>query len=54
MQGFGEECVALDGADFKYNTDVALAGLTAIPNVVIDPIKRNEEGSLEDVTLSSN
>ena len=51
IQGFREDCVALDGEDFKYNSDVA--GLTAIHKVVFDPIQRNGDGTLEDVTLSS-
>ena len=46
-----EDCVALDGEDFKYDSGVA--GLTAICNVVFDPIRRNNDGTLEDVTLSS-
>ena len=51
IQGFREDCVALDGEDFKYNSDVA--GLTAIRNVVFDPIRKGKDGTLEDVTLSS-
>ena len=51
VQGFRDDCLALDGADFKYTSDVA--GLTAIRNVVFDPIRRNADGSLQDVALSS-
>ena len=51
IQGFREDCVVLDGEDFKYNSDVA--GLTAIRNVVFDPIRRNDDSTLEDITLSS-
>ena len=51
IQGFREDCVVLNGEDFKYNSDVA--GLTAIRNIVFDPIRHNSDGTLEDVTLSS-
>ena len=51
IQGFREDCLALDGADFKYNSDVA--GLMAIHNVMFDPIKCNTDGSLDDIMLSS-
>ena len=51
IQGFREDCVTLDGEDFKYNSDVA--GLAAIRNIVFDLIRRNSYGMLGDVTLSS-
>ena len=51
IQGFREHCLALDGADFKYNSDVA--GLTAIWTVIFDPIPLKPDGNPEDVTLSS-
>ena len=51
IQGFREDCVVLNGEDFKYNSDVA--GLTAIRNIVFDLIRRNSDGTLEDVTLLS-
>ena len=51
IQGFREDCVALDSEDFKYNSDVA--GLMVIRNVVFNPIRRNIDGMLEDVMLSS-
>ena len=41
----------IDGKDFKHNSDVA--GLTAIRNIVFDPIRRNNDGTLEDITLLS-
>ena len=47
IQGFREDCVALDGEGFKYNSDVA--GLTAIRNAVFDPVWRNSDGTLKDV-----
>ena len=43
--------MALDGEDFKYNSDVT--GLAAIRNIAFDPIRRNNDSMLEDVTLSS-
>ena len=51
IKGFREDCLALDGADFKYNSDVA--GLTVIWNVIVDPIPLKPDGNPEDVTLSS-
>ena len=51
IQGFREDCVTLDSEDFKYNSDVA--GLTAICNVIFDPIWHNSDSTLKDIMLSS-
>ena len=51
IQGFREDCVALDGEDFKYKLDVV--GLAAIRNIVFDLIRCNSDSTLEDVTLLS-
>ena len=41
IQGFWEACALLDGADFKYASDVA--GLAAVRNLVFDPIGPGED-----------
>ena len=53
IQGFREDCLPPNGADFKYNSNVAR--LTAILYVIFDPITLKPDGNLnhEDVTLSS-
>ena len=43
--------MALDGEDFKYNSD--MAGLTAIRNVVFNLICKGKDSMLKDVTLPS-
>ena len=52
IQGFHEDCLALDGADLKYSPDVA--GLTAIRNVILDPIPSKADDTLRGVNLSNN
>ena len=50
IQGFREAFALLDGADFKYASDVA--GLAAVRNLVFDPIDPGEDIQISSIDIA--